>query len=92
MTFEFECIKILNFMNFQHENTDKIIQNHDFERKFFGVAHFFVILTVYPKMSKHGVYKKRSNPNLRGDVHGERRMLEEETEACSPLLRRVLQR
>ena len=30
---------------------------------FFGVAHFFVILTVYPKMPKDGVYKKRSNPN-----------------------------
>ena len=37
-------------MNFQPEKTDKIIKNHafneknhDFERKFFGVAHFFVI-------------------------------------------------
>ena len=57
-------------MNFQPEKTDKIIKNHDFnaknhdfERNFFGVAHFFVILTVYPKMPKDGVYKKRSNPN-----------------------------
>ena len=57
-------------MNFQHEKTDKIIKNHDFnvnnhdfERIFFGEAHFFVILTVYPKMPKDGVYKKRSNPN-----------------------------
>ena len=46
-----------------HEKTDKIMKNHDFERKFFGVAHFFVILTVYLKMSKDGVYQKRSNPN-----------------------------
>ena len=37
-------------MNFQHEKTDKIIKNHDFnvnnhdfERIFFGEAHFFVI-------------------------------------------------
>ena len=68
MTFEFECIKILNFMNFQHENTDKIIQNHDFERKFFGVAHFFVILRVYPKMPKDGVYKNGSNPKSKRSI------------------------
>ena len=37
-------------MNFQHEKTYKIIKNHDFntknhdfERKIFWVAHFFVI-------------------------------------------------
>ena len=37
-------------MNFQHEKTDKIIKNHDFnaknhdfERQNFWVAHFFVI-------------------------------------------------
>ena len=62
-------------MNFQHEKTDKIIKNHDFnaknhdfERNFFGVAHFFVILTVYPKMPKGGVYKKRSNPKSKRSI------------------------
>ena len=62
-------------MNFQHEKTDKIIKNHDFnaknhdfERNFLGVAHFFVILTVYPKMPKDGVYKKRSNPKNKRSI------------------------
>ena len=57
-------------MNFQHEKTDKIIKNHDFnaknhdfERKIFWVAHFFVILRCQLRSPKNGVYKKRSNPN-----------------------------
>ena len=57
-------------MNFQHEKTYKIIKNHDFnaknhdfERKIFWVAHFFVILRCQVRSPKNGVYKKRSNPN-----------------------------
>ena len=62
-------------MNFQHEKTDKIIKNHafneknhDFERKFFWVAHFFVILRCQGRSPKNDVYKKRSNPKSKRSI------------------------
>ena len=62
-------------MNFQHEKTDKIIKNHDlnaknhdFERKIFWVAHFFVILRCQGRSPKNDVYKKRSNPKSKRSI------------------------
>ena len=66
-------------MNFQHEKTYKIIKNHDFnaknhdfERKIFWVAHFFVILRCQVRSPKNGVYKNAQiqirKRNIRGVI------------------------
>ena len=68
-------LKFWIFINFQHEKTDKIIKNHDlnaknhdFERKIFWVAHFFVILRCQGRSPKNDVYKKRSNPKSKRSI------------------------